>query len=1054
MVIYIHTRVTALRRILIVSASMHKTSYILELIFFLVWFFRPQQEGFALTVTSQNTGNWSNTTTWGGVLPQAGDHVIIAAGTTVNLNQSTATALLSLTIQANGKLILTVNGSGIHINGDIINNGELTTFLNEGLKGTMFFEGNGSWSGSGIWNLSTVNLNSFNWEFADNLIVRIAGNISGAAGSSFNTVNRRINTQLYFNGSENAVLIADGTKYIYPSIVIDKPSPRTVAMLGSASANTVGIIGTINILKTTDVFSLGGYNSLVVDKNLLGSGSLSGSQSSDLWISGLGAEIVPLRFKNQTDFNSIRVTRPSGVTFENSFTVLNELFVDAFSKITLPSNATMTIGQNGANPTSGKLTCNGFMYAGSASGLTLRGNDALPVNLKFAQTTSTNYTLSDLDVSRAAGAGSVNLEDNTSLILNGALMIDAANQLNLKSCKLFLNSTITINIAGYFTGSDQSELYIQGTGGNATLRFNPNGSENNRSLKYLYLNRTPGRIITIANTLNITEQVNLISGKIDANDFLTLLSTASRNAGINTLSASASILGNVNVQSFFTGGLGMRGTRTVSSPINDVNTFSTFKQMQSYMYITGPGSGFDPMPLPVTPTIQTYFEPAKYDDGAASQFNFILNVDEKSPPGTGFFLRFRGDRSNANGNKLAPVNYAYAIPENVTVIFKGPVNQGNIATNVSHTPHNTHLLDAAYNGYNLIGNPYPSTINWELVSKTNMENIVSIIKPGGGMVTYSNGLVTNGGPPNTSTASSTPIASGLPFIQTGQGFYVRAKLGGGTVIFTENSKSVLASSSRLLSEPMNNRLQSKDTGERTTLLPKKQHHIRLELCDSKNSDETVIAFDKDFSASYGTADAAYFPGNSVSLASLTSDGQKVAINFMPEINRVNQIDLHVNANSSGDYRLNFKNVPLSASAIFLKDAYRQNELTEVRKGLSYPFIIEKNNKSTYGDKRFALILRPKESEQKKLFGSPQIVKISAFPNPVIDNVFFDVSSLPDEDLQLVLYNINGRKAVELTFNKNEMAVANFSFLKSGMYISKFRSLKNQTDLGELILLKH
>ena len=156
----------------------------------------------------------------------------------------------------------------------------------------------------------------------------------------------------------------------------------------------------------------------------------------------------------------------------------------------------------------------------------------------------------------------------------------------------------------------------------------------------------------------------------------------------------------------------------------------------------------------------------------------------------------------------------------------------------------------------------------------------------------------------------------------------------------------------------------------------------------------------------------------------------------------------------GDYHLNFKDVPLSASGIFLKDAYRQNELTEVKKGLSYPFTIEKNNKSTYGDKRFALVLKSKEGEQKKLLGSSQIEKISAYPNPVIDNIFFDVSSLPDEDLQLILYNINGQKTAELTFNKNQLAVANLSFLKSGMYICKFRSLKNQSDLAELILLKN
>ena len=1014
----------------------------------ILWLTLPQQNTVAAIVVSQVSGNWSNVSTWGGILPQAGDQVIIASGITVNLNQTSANSLSGLTIQGGAKLLVTQNGSGIHINGNLINNGELTTWFNEGLKGTIFFHGNSYWFGAGIWNLSAIQLNDYSWEFDDHLVISIAGNIDGNASSSFNKINQRANTEFRFSGSENAVLVSDGTKYIYPSIVIDKPSLKTVSMLASASANTVSIIGQITISKSSDVLDLGGFNSLVIDKNIVGDGSFAGSVNSNLLISGLGAEIAPLRFKNQTDFNNITVTRSSGVVFENSFTVLNELFIDANSKITLPSNSMMTIGINGSAPTSGKLICNGLMYTGLSSGLTLRGNDVLPLYLKFSQNLPAHHTLLDLDISRATGAGEVIFASSNSIILDSALNVRANNSLNINGGKLYLNFTITINNTGYITGSDQSELYIQKPGGDATLRFNPNGSESNRSLKYLYLNRTPGRIITIGNTLNIVEEVKVVSGKINGNGFLTLLSTAGKNAGINTLSSSATILGDVNVQAFFTGGDGFRGTRTVSSPINDAGTISTFKQMQSYLHITGSGTGFDAMPLPVSPTIQTYFEAAKYGDGASAQFKSIVSIDEKSLPGTGFFLRFRGNRSDANGNKLVPVNYAYAVPENVMVTFKGPINQGNLTTTVSYTSHTDHLLDAAYNGYNLIGNPYPSTINWALVSKINMEDIVSIIKPGGGMVTYSNGFVTNGGPPNTSTATNTVIPSGLPYIQTGQGFYVKSKPGGGTVNFTESCKNVLSSPDRLLQRPSADMPRLADLAPRKAEIKAQPNAIRIELCDTKNSDETVIVFSECDEAAYAAGDAVYFTGSTVSLASLTSDLQSVAINFMPAIDLVHEVKLKADALTSGPVQLRFTNIFVPQGyIIFLKDDFLHT-LTNVRMQPVYHFFIDKTMPATFGTSRFSVIVKRKHAPD------PKLNVITASPNPFKENFVIKLKDEIKGNTRMLVFDMQGRKVKDLDFKEGEKLAVDLLGYKSGMYAVELRSAVNGKMLGRIPLIKY
>ncbi|WP_026897806.1 T9SS type A sorting domain-containing protein [Daejeonella oryzae] len=467
---------------------------------------------------------------------------------------------------------------------------------------------------------------------------------------------------------------------------------------------------------------------------------------------------------------------------------------------------------------------------------------------------------------------------------------------------------------------------------------------------------------TLTSSVNVTGNLTVQANTtLNSNNFLTLTSNANSNAGIGPLLNGAVVSGNVKVESWFTGGNApnnaMRGTRTVSSPINDTSTPSVFEQLKNYMFITGNGSGFEPAPAPNSPTILKYNETVSYGAGASAQYLNINSTSSKSTPGLGFFLFYRGNRSNLSGNKLVPVNGSYAIPESFAVTYTGPINQGSVnVPSLSYTYRTEHPNDAGYNGYNLVGNPYPSTINWNSsgIIKSNIEeNLISVIKPGGGMITYSNGVTTNGGPPLTDTYGTSPISTNLPYIQTGQGFYIKAKGPGAFVTFTENCKAVNNSPARLLTTS-DDILMS--TSNSVNEMP--SDILRIFLQDSQNQDETAIVFNDNYLAEYGDADAIYFNGSTVSLSSLSADGKNLAINFMPSLKAVDEIKLAVNGTASGNLKLIFTEIPKNfAGEIVLKDEFL-NTLTNLKITPVYEFLIDKSNQNTFGSNRFKVIFQP------------------------------------------------------------------------------------------------
>jgi hypothetical protein len=128
--------------------------------------------------------------------------------------------------------------------------------------------------------------------------------------------------------------------------------------------------------------------------------------------------------------------------------------------------------------------------------------------------------------------------------------------------------------------------------------------------------------------------------------------------------------------------------------------------------------------------------------------------------------------------------------------------------------------------------------------------------------------------------------------------------------------------------------------------------------DSVNYDEAMFLFKSAAKTSFDPMeDGQYFAGfGQVSLASISSDDIDLAINALPYKPGM-VIGLDVNARSDGAYSfsISYQNKIPPGLHIWLKDAYRKDSVDVRTK--KYTFNVIKADTTTYGDKRFRLVIR-------------------------------------------------------------------------------------------------
>ncbi len=454
---------------------------------------------------------------------------------------------------------------------------------------------------------------------------------------------------------------------------------------------------------------------------------------------------------------------------------------------------------------------------------------------------------------------------------------------------LDLNNNI-LNVFGAFSGTGElrgslsSAIAIQsGAGSAGTFYMDQTTAGVTNNLDVITVNRT-GSTLTIANPLNVTSTINIQAGTFATGNNLTLVSNSTKTARVAQLNAGADITGNVTMQRYIPSGTD--GWIFLCAPVSGI----TLQQWDDDVITGGfPGSQYPP-PTVTNSSIYSYNEalPGIYDDGYVTP----SNITDPITPRKGYWMYIMG----------TPLIFDVTGP-----LLKGTQNFAVTYTDDPAQP-------AYEDGWNLIANPYPSTIDWDGAgwTKTNVADAVYMYNPTLDQYTsYVGGIGTNGG--------SNLIASS-------QAFLVQTTGASPVLQLTEAAKNA--------TDGIFIRSSSSSTDD----------ILKLNLSGNSFTDETIIRFnsnatnsvDIDYDAlkfySYGTA----VP----SIGSMLIDTTNYSINSIPLLTADLVIPIKVKVGLSGTYTINLDSISRipEGSCLILIDL-KTGIQTDLRTTPSYSFYI-------------------------------------------------------------------------------------------------------------------
>ncbi|MFZ4796248.1 MAG: ice-binding family protein [Bacteroidia bacterium] len=603
--------------------------------------------------------------------------------------------------------------------------------------------------------------------------------------------------------------------------------------------------------------------------------------------------------------------------------------------------------------------------------------------------------------------------DSTSIlqIEAGALLNANTNQttplLNMVGGKLNIASGISVTLngavtttAGVFSGSNTSNLIIGTEVGNLLFDQTILGTTN--VIHQLIIGTGNAASLTIGNVLNICP-----TGKISfhalgtksltiAGQNLTLLSTNVGSAMIDNTN-NATIIGNIIVQNYLPAN--GRKYRFLASPViggttlqwrNDGNNNSG-----EGIAITGPTGTVDAS-ISNQPSAFYYLESNVTEGTNINGASKWPNLDGSTTlmNGKGYRVFVRGDRTIS----LVTSNTT----NNATTIFVKGTYPGNpVSPTMTYTT-------AAANGWNLVGNPYPCTIDWGAVTagdRTNLDNAVYIWHPtnttssSGGYASYVNGIGT--GTPN----------AGTQYISSGQAFFVKANAASPVLNIRESHKSAVEAGGRIFKS-------SKI----------KSNSIRVHLMDEyKQLDDAVIYFEEGASKNFDGEFDAFDLTNYIGFLSANGkDTLAISGNPMLESNEIYKINANL---GTGNFKLQFSNLTsfTSQPEVYLIDNYL-NKNVRISENAFYAFSVEENNPYTFGKNRFELQLLNTGTAITETYKRQE--KLFVYPNPATNILNISVSNMTAiEDINI--YDTSGKLIISSQTNNNQIDI---SKLTNGVYM--------------------
>ena len=339
-----------------------------------------------------------------------------------------------------------------------------------------------------------------------------------------------------------------------------------------------------------------------------------------------------------------------------------------------------------------------------------------------------------------------------------------------------------------------------------------------------------------------------------------------------------------------------------------------------------------------------------------------------------------GWEQTANGGLNIMTGYVVKYPVNKVLSFNGTLNTGErkrLDLMRTYSPNNF--------GWNLVGNPYPSSLDWELADTVHVNAAMYFRKSNGDIAYYVRGGI---GSPETITGIIPPM----------QAFWVQVNIqyASGSLAFNNNGR--LHNATPFYKSKVNIPL------------------IRLKADNGQGTDETVIYFNPDATTGFdGKLDASKLISDNAdqpSIYTYTNIQEELAINALAFNNVPLSVPVGYKSQLTGSQKISafdFDNIDPYVS-IHLEDLLL-NVFQDLRQNPTYNF----NNNMSNNTGRFVLHFNYNPSGNEEIAHSNE--KINIFN--VNDNIYINFLSERKSLYIINIYNLIGQVIYSETLQNPE-----------------------------------
>jgi hypothetical protein len=527
-------------------------------------------------------------------------------------------------------------------------------------------------------------------------------------------------------------------------------------------------------------------------------------------------------------------------------------------------------------------------------------------------------------------SNTLQLQANTTLRLNG---------------QSFTNFG-AISGTGKFIGSATSNLTINAANATSTINFDQTTNGTSNALKDLTISGS-GASVDLHDKTALYGTLLPAAGTLKINDTLVLRSDAAGTARVGVVTGAVTYTANsgkVTVERYYPMS---RSWRLVTSPLS--NTGSIFNNWQAGapatyvpgkgMFVTGPnptgsgGNGLDYSGF-------NNYSMKGWNSATSTYVNIgnTITTNLSNNMGVaaniGYYTFVRGDRNRA------PDNTIFGNKNNTTLSSTGYLQTGPQSFNFNG------IASATNPTFELIGNPYASSVDFNLLTKNNVyPHRFYIFDPSLGTV----GIfvpMEDLGSPGTFTNSLGSTQGN--YIQSSQAFFVQVDVTGpATLTFNENNKSTNYNAS--LFRPV------RPAADMQSL------RVKLLQANADNSELLMDAvfeqFDDQFTDKVDIDDALKFTNITENL-SILRHNQYLSIERRPVIKDNDTIFLQLSKTTQRSYRFAFEPTNLDPGVTaFLEDSYtKQSTPLNVLANSVYNFVINADAKSAVTN-RFRIVFK-------------------------------------------------------------------------------------------------